>query len=117
MLKNQIEYKDFDKVDIRVGTVMKVENFTEAHKPAYKVWINFGDELGMKQSSAQIKKHQKEEELIGKQVVCVVNFAPKQIGPFTSEVLILGAHDGTEDPSNWVILRPLKEVPPGSIIK
>ena len=82
MVKPQITYEDFDKVDIRVGKVIKVEDFPEARKPAYKLTIDFGDELGTKKSSAQLVKNQTKEELLGKQVVCVVNFAPRQIGSF-----------------------------------
>jgi len=117
MLKPQITYEDFEKVDIRAGKVIKVEDFPEAHKPSYKVWVDFGPEIGVKTSSAQIVKNQTKEELLGKQVACVVNFPPKQIGPFQSEVLILGPDDGTGAPSNWIILTPFKETPLGSMIK
>lgn len=117
MIKPQITYEDFDKVDIRVGKVIKVEDFPEAHKPAYKLWIDFGKEIGVKTSSAQVVKNQTKEELMGGLVVCVVNFAPRQIGPFVSEVLTLGPDDGTEDASNWVVLTSLKEVPLGRGVK
>ena len=117
MVKPQITYEDFDKVDIRVGKVVKVEDFPEAKKPAYKLTIDFGKEIGIKKSSAQITKHQTKEDLLGKQVICVVNFAPRQIGPFLSEVLTLGVDDGTEDDSKWIIITPFKEVPLGSIMK
>lgn len=116
-MKPQITYEDFDKVDIRVGKVIKVEDFPEAHKPAYKLTIDFGDEIGTKKSSAQVAKHHSKEELLNKLVVCVVNFAEKQIGPFVSQVLTLGPDDGTEDPSNWVVLAPLKDVPLGRRVK
>lgn len=116
-MKPQISYEDFEKVDIRVGRVVKVEDFPEARKPAYKLWIDFGDEIGVKTSSAQLVKNQTKEELLNKQVACVVNFAPRQIGPFTSEVLTLGPDDGTEDSSNWVALTALKEVPLGRRVK
>lgn len=116
-MKLQISYEDFDKVDIRVGRVIKVEDFPKAHKPAYKLTIDFGEEIGIKKSSAQILKHQTKEDLLNKQVVCVVNFAPKQIGPFISEVLTLGVGDGTKDQSNWIILIPFRDAPLGSIIK
>ncbi|MBI2597169.1 tRNA-binding protein [Candidatus Daviesbacteria bacterium] len=117
MIKPQITYEDFDKVDIRVGEVIKVEDFPKAHKPAYKLTIDFGREIGIKKSSAQLVKNQTKEELLGKQVVCVVNFAPRQIGPFVSEVLTLGPDDGTNEESNWVVLTPLKIVPLGRGVK
>lgn len=108
MLKPQIEYNDFEKVDIRVGKVIKVEDFPEAKKPAYKLTIDFGSEIGIKKSSAQIVKNQTKKDLINSQVVCIVNFAPRQIGPFVSEVLTLGVQDGTEEASNWIVLTPFK---------
>lgn len=117
MIKSQITYDDFEKVDIRVGKIIKVEDFPEAHKPAYKLWIDFGKEIGVKTSSAQFVKNQTKEELLNKQVACVVNFPPKQIGSFTSEVLTLGPDDGTDDASNWVALTTLKEVPLGREVK
>lgn len=117
MIKPQIEYGDFDKVDIRLGRIVKVEDFPEARSPSYKLWIDLGQEIGVKTSSAQIVKNHTIEELLRKQVACVINFKPKQIGPFTSEVLTIGPNDGTEEKSNWVILTPFKEVPEGSIIK
>jgi tRNA-binding protein len=88
--KPEITYQDFEKVDIRLGRIVKVENFPEAHRPAYKLTIDLGDELGIKKSSAQLVGAHKKEELIGMLVMCVVNFAPKQVGPFKSEVLTLG---------------------------
>ena len=96
-----ISYDDFAKVDMRIGEVVKVEDFPEAIKPAYKLYIDFGS-LGIKQSSAQITNYKK-EELIGRQVICVVNFAPKKIGPFLSEVLTLGAE---RDEGGYELLRP-----------
>ncbi len=116
-IKEQITFEDFEKVDIRVGTVVQVEDFPEARKRAYKLLIDFGDEIGVKRSSAQIVKNQTQEDLFGKQVICVVNFAPRQVGPFLSEVLTLGVSDGTEDESNWVVLTSNKKVPNGGNIK
>ena len=117
MMKPQITYEDFEKVDIRVGKVIKVEAFPQARKPAFKLTIDFGEEIGIKKSSAQITKHQTKEDLLNKQVLCVVNFAPRQIGPFISKVLTLGVDDGTDDDGKWIIIRPLKEAPLGSIMK
>ncbi len=86
-------YDDFTKLDIRVGKITAVEEFPEARKPAYKLMIDFGPEIGQKRSSAQLVKYYKKEELIGKKVLGVVNFPPRQIGPFLSEVLTLGVPD------------------------
>src|SRR4051794_10467806 len=108
-----ISYTDFEKVDIRVGRVLKVEDFPQARKPAYKLEIYFGNEIGVKRSSAQIVKLHSKEELTGSLVLAVVNFAPKQIGPFMSEVLTLGVADENENVS---LIRPGKDVPPGSRI-
>lgn len=88
-----IDYNDFAKVDIRVGRIVAVEDFPEAKKPAYKLTIDFGSEIGQKLSSAQVKKYYSKETLMGKMVLGVVNFPPKQIGPFMSECLTLGAPD------------------------
>lgn len=105
-----ITYNDFEKVDIRVGRIIKVEDFPQARKPAYKLVIDFGSEIGTKRSSAQVTQHYAKEALLGMQVVCVVNFPSKQIGPFISEVLTLGLPDGD---GNVVLLSPTTEVPLG----
>jgi tRNA-binding protein len=105
-----ITYNDFTKVDIRVGKILQVEDFPQARKPAYKLTIDFGPEIGTKKSSAQITQHYTKEELIGKLIIAVVNFPPRQIGPFLSEVLVLGLPDEEE---NVVLLTPDKTVPIG----
>lgn len=90
-------YDDFQKLDIRVGTIVGVEDFPEARKPAYKLTIDFGSEIGIKRSSVQIVKHYTKDKLKGKKVLGVVNFPPRQIGPFLSEVLTLGVPDGDHE--------------------
>lgn len=105
-----ISFDDFMAVDIRVGTILKAEEFPEARRPAFKLFIDFGPEIGEKKTSAQVTQNYTLEELPGKQVVAVVNFPPKQIGPFMSEVLVLGfpGPDG-----NVVMIEPNKPVPNG----
>lgn len=92
----EISWSDFEKVDMRVGTIMEVKDFPEAHNPSYQLFIDFGNEIGIKKSSAQITTLYKKEELVGKQVIAVVNFPKKQIGPFMSECLVLGAVEGKD---------------------
>ena len=105
-----ISYDDFAKVDIRVGRIVKAEPFPEARKPAFKLWVDFGGDLGVKRSSAQITAHYTLEGLVGRQVVAVVNFPPRQIGPVMSEVLVLGVPDAAGE---VVLLGPGHEVPLG----
>jgi tRNA-binding protein len=101
-----ISYEDFEKVDMRVGKILDVEDFPEARKPAYKLTVDFGQEIGIKKSSAQLTALYKKEDLIGRQVVGVVNFPPKRIAGFMSEVLILGVKD---DKGRVILLRPERE--------
>lgn len=107
----QITYQDFENVDIRVGKIVSVEDFPEARKPTYKLMIDFGAEIGVKRSSAQITKHYSKEWLLGQLIMGVVNFPPKQIGPFISESLTLGFADGNGD---VVLAQPQQGVPLGS---
>ncbi len=92
-MEKQITFDDFMKVDIRIGKVLEAEEFPEARKPAFKMRIDFGEDIGIRKSSAQITGLYKLEELVGRRVMAVVNFPPRQIGPFMSEVLVLGFHD------------------------
>ena len=105
-----ITFADFEKVDIRIGTIIGVEPFPEAHKPAFKLKIDFGAAIGVKKSSAQITKHYTAKELLGRQVAAVVNFPPRQIGPFMSEVLTLGFPDAD---GGVVLIAPSLPVPNG----
>lgn len=105
-----ISFDDFLKVDIRAGRVVRAEPYPEARKPSIKLWVDFGPGIGERKSSAQITRHYEPEELIGKQVLAVVNFPPRQIGKFMSEVLVLGLPD---DDGEVVLITPDKEVPLG----
>jgi tRNA-binding protein len=107
---DEISFDDFLKVDVRTGVVMRVEAFPEARKPALKVWIDFGPDIGEKKTSAQITAHYTPEALLGKQVLAVVNFPPRQIGPFRSEVLLLGLPD---ENGEVVLVGPDQDVPLG----
>ena len=109
-MSDAISFDDFLKVDIRVGRILRAEPYPEARKPAIKMWIDFGPELGEKKTSAQITAHYTPEDLPGRQVVAVVNFPPRQIGKFMSEVLVLGLSDAE---GGIVLLSPDKEVPLG----
>lgn len=109
-ISSQISFEDFLKVDIRVGTILQVEEFPEARKPAYKLLIDFGP-IGQKRSCAQITHHYTKDDLLGKQVIAVVNFSPKQVGKFLSEVLTLGLAD---ESGHVVLLEPTKKVPNGN---
>ena len=105
-----ISFDDFLKVDIRVGTVVRAEPYPEARQPAFKLWVDFGPEIGERKTSAQITRHYDLDGIVGKQVVAVTNFPPKQIGKFMSEVLVLGVPD--ED-GEVVLLAPDRKVPDG----
>ena len=108
-----ITWKDFEQIDMRVGTVVRVENFPEARKPAYKLEINFGPEIGTKKSSAQITDLYKISDILGQQVIAVVNFPPKQIGPFISECLVMGIYN---EHNQVILLQPEQAAPNGAKI-
>ena len=108
---SEISFDDFLKVDVRTGTITRVEPFPEARKPAYKLYVDFGPEIGERKSSAQVTRHYTAEELVGRQVAAVVNFPPKQIGPFRSEILVLGFPDADGE---VVMIEPNRPVPNGS---
>jgi tRNA-binding protein len=105
-----ITYADFEKVDIRVGRITRAEPFPEARKPAIKLWVDFGPEIGERRSSAQLTQHYTPQELVGRQVLAVVNFPARQIGPVRSEVLVLGVPD---EAGEVVLIGPGHEVPLG----
>ena len=113
MEKEKIKWEDFNKVDLRVGTVISVELFEKATKPAFKIWVDFGS-LGIKKTSAQIKKNYTEKDLIGKQIVGLVNLPKKQIADINSEFLLLGAINKESD--NVIIIQPDSKLQNGSII-
>ena len=107
---NVATYEDFERIDIRVGTIKDAQPYPEARKPSIKLWIDFGAPIGVKRSSAQLTAHYRPEQLIGRQVCAVVNFAPRQIGKFISEVLTLGMPDAA---GGVVLVRPDEAVPDG----
>ena len=108
---NQIEWKDFERVELRAGTILSAEPFPEARVPAYKLSVDFGADIGRRKSSAQITDLYSAEELVGKQIVAVINFPPKQIGPFMSECLVTGFH---RDDGKVVLASIDSEVPNGA---
>ncbi len=111
MSNDTIQWADFEKVELRVGTIVEVQDFPEARKPAWRLRVDFGPAIGVKQSSAQITHHYTKEQLLGRQVIAVVNFPPKQIGPMRSEVLVTGFHDAN---GHVVLAVPEHAVPNGA---
>jgi tRNA-binding protein len=105
-----INWDDFDKIDMRAGTIIDVNDFPKAWKPAYKLTVDFGEEIGLKRSSAQITTHYKKEDLLNRKVIAVINFPPKQIADFISECLVLGVYDENKD---VILLQPERAVKNG----
>ena len=110
MATAEISFDDFLKVDIRVGRIVRVEDYPEARRPAFKLWVDLGPEIGERKCSAQVTKHYAKDGLIGRQVAAVVNFPKKQIGKFLSEILVLGFPDGDGE---VVLIEPSRDVPLG----
>ena len=108
-----ISWSDFEKIDIRCGTIVEVKDFPKARKPSYQLWIDFGTDLGIKRSSAQVTHFYKKEELLNRQVIAVTNFPPKQIADFFSECLVLGVYD---ENNNVILLQPERAVNNGQRI-
>lgn len=106
-----ISWSEFESIELRSGTIIRIEDFPEARKPAYKIWADFGGDIWVKQSSAQITTHYKKEELLGKQIIGVINFPPKQIGPFVSEFLCTGFY---REDGSVILAIPEREVPNGA---
>ena len=110
MIKNYIKHSDFEKIDIRLGTIIEAKNYDKLRKPSILMKIDFGTEIGIKKSSAQLRKHYDPKKLINMQIIAVVNFYPKQIGNITSEVLVLGLPDEQNEP---ILLSPILKLPNG----
>ena len=108
-----ISWEDFEKIDIRCGTIIEIKDFPSARKPSYQLWIDFGTDLGIKKSSAQITQYYKKDDLINKQVIAVLNFPPKQIAGFFSECLVLGVYD---ENNHVILLQPERAVKNGQRI-